>query len=452
MLAPHPVLTRRHFLHGVAGLAACLSLPGQARPADRPRSQPPPRPDRPAKKLAVVTTAYHYLSHAYHICGRFLYGYLRGGRMHYPDYAIAGMHVEQQRDNDLSRELARKHGFTLYPDVAGALTLGGAKLAVDGVLLIGEHGDYPYNAKGQKLYPRYELFRKVVDVFRSSGRSVPVFSDKHLSYDRRQAREMLDTARKLGFPLFAGSSLPVTWRRPELELPLGAPVREALVASRGELEIYGIHALEALQCMVERRAHKPEAPAREQPQQGVHAVTCLEGDAVWKAGDDGVWSWELLEHALGRSPSLNVGDVRDNCRQFAPPPGRPTFPRGPVAFVVEYRDGLRTTVLILNGHVDDTTFAARIGGEAKPVSTLFYLPPPPGAAFLQALTVKIEDFLATGKTPYPVERTLLTGGILDAVLESRVRDHRRLETPDLDVSYDPPRDSGFLRGDETNPA
>jgi hypothetical protein len=435
-------LSRRHFLHGLAGVAAGLSLPGSARPADLPRSQPPPRSDKPAKKLAVVTTAYHYLSHAYHICGRFLHGCLRHGRMHYPDFGIAGMHVEQVREGDLSRELSRKHGFTLYPDVAGALTLGGDRLAVDGVLLIGEHGDYPYNDKGQKLYPRYELFRTVTDVFRASGRSVPVFSDKHLSYDRKQAREMVETARKLGFPLFAGSSLPVTWRRPELELPLGAEIKDALVASRGELEIYGIHALESLQCMVERRT---------KGQQGVKAVTCLEGDAVWEAGDRGAWSWELLEHALGRSPSLNVGNVRDNCRQFVPPPGRPTFLRGPIAFVVEYRDGLRATVLILNGHVDDTTFASRVAGEAKPVSTLFYLPPPPGAAFLQALTVKIEDFLATGKTPYPIERTLLTGGILDAVLESRVKDHRRLETPDLDVSYDPPRDSGFLRGDETNP-
>jgi hypothetical protein len=440
------------FLHGVAGLAAGLSLSAAGRAADRPRSQPPPRPDRPPKKLAVVTTAYHYLSHAYHVCGRFLHGYLRDGRMHYPDFGIAGMHVEQLGDNDLSRELSRKHGFALYPDVAGALTLGGDRLAVDGVLLIGEHGDYPYNEKGQKLYPRHALFGKIVEVFRRSGRAVPVFSDKHLSYDRKQAREMYDTARRMGFPLMAGSSLPVTWRRPELELPLGAPVEDALVASRGELEIYGIHALEALQCMVERRAHEPEAPAREKAQQGVKAVTCLEGDAVWKAGDDGVWSWELLEHALGRSPSLNVGDVRDNCRQFLPPPGRPTFLKGPIAFVVEYRDGLRATVLILNGHVDDTTFAARLKGEKKPASTLFYLPPPPGAAFLQALAMKVEDFLTTGKPPAPVERTLLTGGILDAVLESRVREHRRLETPDLDVSYDPPRDSGFLRGDETNPA
>jgi hypothetical protein len=434
--------SRRTLLRAASGLVAGATLGGRGWADDFPRSKPPAPPDRPHKKLAVVTTAYHYLSHAYHICGRFLSGYLRDGRFHFPDYAIAGMHVEQVKEDDLSRELSRKHGFTLYPDVAGALTLGGDKLAVDGVLLIGEHGDYPYNARGQKLYPRYQLFQKVVEVFRRSGRCVPVFCDKHLYYDRKKAREMWETARKRGIPLFAGSSLPVTWRRPELELPLGAKVREALVASRGELEIYGIHALEALQCMVERRTRG---------QQGVRAVQCLQGDAVWKAGDQGLWSWELLEHALGRSPSFNVGDVRDNCRQFQPPKGRPTFPKGPVAFLVEYRDGLKAAVLNLNGHVDDTTFAARIGGEKKPVSTLFFLPPPPGAGFLQALTIKIEEFLASGKPPYPVERTLLTGAVLDVALESRARGQRRIEMPDLDVSYDPPKDSGFLRGEYRSP-
>src|SRR5207248_2613963 len=223
------------------------------------------------------------------------------------------------------REWSKKHGFPLYPDVAGALTLGGDRLAVDGVLLIGEHGDYPYNDKGQKLYPRYELFQKVVEVFKKSGRGVPVFNDKHLYYDRKKAREMAETARKVGFPLMAGSSLPVTWRRPELELPLGVRIDGALVASRGEMEIFGFHALESLQCMVERRAGGVSPRS-----QGVQAVTCLEGDAVWKAGDDGLWSWDLLEAALGRSPSLNVGDIRDNCRQFSPPPNRPTFSKGPL--------------------------------------------------------------------------------------------------------------------------
>jgi hypothetical protein len=386
----------------------------------------------------VVTTAYHYLSHAYHICGRFLNGYLRNGQFHFPDLAVAGMFVDQQREGDLSRELSAKHGFVMYPDVAGALTLGGGKLAVDGVLLIAEHGDYPYNDKGQKLYPRYELFQQIVQVFRRSGRSVPVFCDKHLSYDRSKARDMVQTARQMGFPLMAGSSLPVTWRRPELELPLGVTVREALVASRGELEIFGIHALEALQGMVERRTRR---------QQGTVAITCLEGDAVWRAADDGLWSWELLEAALRRSPSRNVGDIRENCRHFRPATGNLKFVISPVAFLVEYRDGLRATVLILNGHVDDTTIAVRVDTEAEPLSTLFYLPAPPGAAFLEALTVKIEQFIDSGRALYPVERTLLTSSMLDVALESRLRGQMRLETQDIDVSYVPPQDSGFLRAD-----
>jgi hypothetical protein len=392
------------------------------------------------KKLAVVTTAYYYLSHAYHVCGRFLYGYRQNGKKHKPEFDIAAMFVEQTKANDLSRELSKKHGFKLYPDIAAALTLGSDKLAVDGVLLIGEHGIYPYNAKGQKLYPRYEMFQRIVEVFEKSKSSVPVFCDKHLSYDRKRAGEMVETAKRIGFPLYAGSSLPITWRRPEVELPWGAAIEEAVVVSRGELEIYGIHALESLQCMVERRL---------KGQQGVKAVTCLEGEAVWKAGDNGVWSWNLVEHALSRSPSRNCGDMRENCRHYSQFPDRLPLFKGPTAFVIEYRDGFKATVLILNGHTDDTTFAARIKGEKKSVSTLFYLPAPPGAAFLEALTTHIEKFMHTGKPPYPIERTLLTGGILEYALESRLEKGKRLDTNDLAIDYEPPEDSGYMRGDYT---
>ena len=109
----------------------------------------------------------------------------------------------------------------LSPTIADALTLGTGKLAVDAVLLIAEHGDYPLNEKLQKLYPRGRFFREVLEVFRASGRGVPVFIDKHLSYSRAEARQMVDQARALKVPLMAGSSLPVTWRLPELEIPLG---------------------------------------------------------------------------------------------------------------------------------------------------------------------------------------------------------------------------------------
>ena len=351
-------------------------------------------------RVAALTTVYSYLSHAYHIVGRFIDGFpLHDGRgLHVPPFEIASLFIEQTpAPSDLGKAKAKRHGIRICPTIADALTLGTGKLAVDAVLLIAEHGDYPYNAKLQKFYPRGRFFRDVLDVFQASGRSVPVFIDKHLSFDRAEASEMVEQARHLNVPLMAGSSLPVTWRLPPLEIPLGRPFKEAIVASRGDLEIFGFHALETLQCMVERRDRHGKA-------QGVVAVTCLEGDAVWAAGDQGVWSWPLLHHALARSHTVNPGDIRQNTRDYVPPPapGRDALTklRHPVAFVVEYADGLRATVLILNGHVDDTTFAARLnaatGGDTI-VSTLTYLPAPPGASFFNPLVLRIEDFFRTGR-------------------------------------------------------
>jgi hypothetical protein len=442
--------TRRQFLE-VAGLsvsAAGLAKPASSQPATQEgASTAPPAGSRP--KIAALASVYTYLSHAYHIVGRFLDGFVvhDGQSLHKPAVDVASLFIEQTPDaTDLGRAKARKHGVRLSQTIADALTLGTCALAVDAVLLIAEHGDYPYNAKLQKLYPRGRFFRDVLDVFRASGRSVPIFIDKHLSYSRAEARQMVDDARSLGVPLMAGSSLPVTWRLPELEIPLGTTVNDAIVASRGDLEIFGFHSLETLQCMVERRDRggKP---------QGVAAVTCLEGDAVWEAGDRGHWSWSLLDSALGRSHTLNPGDIKQNTRDFRPqsPPGRDiqTKFRHPLAFLVEYVDGLKAAVLTLNGHVDDTTIAVRIrsaAGADSTVSTLMYLPAPPGANFFNPLVLRIEDFFRNRKALYPVERTLLTGGILDAALESRIRDHARIETPDLaSIDYQAPADSGFIR-------
>ncbi len=119
--------------------------------------------------------------------------------------------------------------------------------------MIGEHGRYPRNEKGQRLYPRYEFFQKIVEVFRRSGRSVPVFNDKHLSWNWAWAKEMVETARSFGFPLMAGSSLPVTWRLPAVEVPHGAAVSEIVCVGYGGLDSYDFHGLETLQCMAERR-------------------------------------------------------------------------------------------------------------------------------------------------------------------------------------------------------
>ena len=364
--------TRREFLEAAAAgvsLGVESAQRAAARPVDRPR-------------VAALTSVYFYLSHGYHIVGRFLDGFLVyqddpastsfPGVPHKPPFEIASLYIEQTpAATDLGRAKAMKHGVRLSPTIADALTLGTGKLAVDAVLLIAEHGDYPLNAKLQKLYPRGRYLREVLDVVRASGRAVPVFIDKHLSYSRAEGQQMVDQARALNVPLMAGSSLPVTWRLPALELPLGRTVKEVLVASRGNLEIFGFHALETLQCMAERRDLKGHT-------QGVRSVTYLEGDAVWRAGDQGLWSWELSHRALARSHTVNPGDVKQNTRDFAAPAVRDaaTIFNRPVAFVVDYADGLRGTALILNGHVDDTTVAVRLHDPAGAIRAATQSSPP----------------------------------------------------------------------------
>jgi hypothetical protein len=435
---------------GFSRLEPALSGPSLAVQADQ-SAQPNGRP-----KIAAIATTYYYLSHAYHIVGRFLDGFMifepGGKRVHHqPPFEVASLFIEQiQDDTDLGRAKAARHQVRLSPTIADALTLGTETLAVDAVLLIAEHGDYPLNDRLQKLYPRGRFFREILEVFKSSRRSVPVFIDKHLSYSRHEAQEMVDQARSRGVPLMAGSSLPVTWRLPPLEIPLGQPIRDILVASRGNLEIFGFHALETLQCMAERRDRRGRP-------QGVKAVTCLEGEAVWNAADEGIWSWELLDRALSRSHTVNPGDIKQNTRDFTPPPIRDvaTMARVPTAFVVEYQDGLRATALLLNGHVDDTTVAVKTvdqTGRESILSTLVYLPAPPGARFFDPLVLRIEEFFQSKSPPYPVDRTLLSGGILDAALQSRVENHRRIETPELAmIDYEAPADSGFIRLPLTDP-
>jgi hypothetical protein len=243
-------------------------------------------------RIAAIVTEYRKYSHAQHIVDRFLYGYGWNGRHHRPPMDVVSLYTDQVPEGDASRARAEEiPSLRIYPTVADALTLGGEKLAVDGVLLIGEHGNYPTNEKGQRLYPRYELFEQIVQVFRRSGRGVPVFNDKHLSWNWDWAQQMVDTARQMQFALMAGSSLPVARRIPPVEMPFGADVEEAICLALGSPDSYDFHALEALQSMVERRRGG---------ETGVVAVQALKDEAVWDALARGTWAkggWDarLLE-------------------------------------------------------------------------------------------------------------------------------------------------------------
>jgi hypothetical protein len=169
------------------------------------------------KRIAAIVTEYRDNSHADVIVGKYLDGYRQNGRPPKPRSRIVSLYTAQVPANDLSRERAQKHGVPIYPTIQEALTMGGARLAVDAVLLV-----------GQKLYPRFQLFVEITDVFRKTGSAVPLFNDKHLSYSWAKASRMVEISRELHFPMLAGSSVPVAWRKPQLETPLGARIRHAV--------------------------------------------------------------------------------------------------------------------------------------------------------------------------------------------------------------------------------
>jgi hypothetical protein len=388
------------------------------------------------KRIAVIATVYRYLSHAQHIGDRFLVGYPRDGTWHKPDMNVVSLYVDQKPEGDQSGARAKEFGFEVYPTIAQALRCGGDKLAVDAVLVIGEHGQYDRNEKGQVLYPRYDFVKQCVEVFEKDGVAVPVYNDKHLSYSFDKAKWMVDTSKRLKFPMLAGSSLPVTWRLPDIELPLNGEIESALVVGYGGADVMDFHGLEALQCMVERRKGG---------ETGVAAVQMIEGDAVWKAGEEGRYSRELLVSALSRSDSPQGQTVEDGRTQDLVAKGElPRLVKNPAAYFIEYRDGLKATLLMLNGAVKDFTFAARLKGGAT-ASTQFFLSPEPNVTYSQCLVRKIEELFETGKAPYPVERTLLVSGVLESCLTSRFEGQKRLPTPHLNVQYRAPQQSQHSR-------
>lgn len=381
-------------------------------------------------RIAAIVTEYRRWSHADVIVGKILEGYLHDGKS-FPRMRVVSMYVDQHPERDLSRELAKRHNFTIYDTIEGALTLSRNELAVDGVLSIGEHGRYPLNKRGQLLYPRRRFFEAICNVFARHKRSVPVFNDKHLSAEWVDARWIYDRARELNVPLLAGSSVPVTWRRPALRLPREAELVEAVQIGYGPFEGYGFHALEGLQCMAERRRGG---------ESGVRSVQCLQGEEMWRAMDRGVFSRELLDAALALVPAHAQGDIRKLTVSSA----------DAGVFLVDYRDNFKAAVVMPNGWIHEGdggafVFAGRIRGQDRPVATLFYLQQPDPFAHFAYLVRAIDAMMKSGRPPYPVERTLLTTGILDAVMTSKAEKNRHVDTPHLNIRYTP-TEWGFATG------
>lgn len=400
-------MTRRDAARlGLAGLAAPLF--GQGRTVT----------------VAAVVTEYRFWSHADVIVGRLLGGYSMNGVHRPPASRVVSLFTDQVPSNDMSRDLAARHGFRIYPTVHEALTLGKDTVGVDAVVFVGEHGNYPNNELGQKLYPRYELFNQILDVYEATGKVVPTFFDKHLSYSWAKAKAIYDRAARLKVPWFAGSSIPVTVRDPVLEFPIGTRLEEAVMLGYGDLDAYGFHTIETMQTMVERRAGG---------ESGVRRVEMIEGEAVWQWRDGaGAWSKPLFAAALDRCPRRPQGAIEQLARR-------------PALFVIDYNDGLRAVCYMLQGAVSNWAFAGRRQGASAIDSCRFGLAEPTRPLpHFDGLVYCIEQLFLTGKPMYPVERTLLSTGTLAFLFESK-RTGKAVETPELRIAYKAPEPSFFQR-------
>jgi hypothetical protein len=422
-MTPPAPLTRRSFLVSTVAAAALASVPLRAATA-------------PRKKIAMIGTMVRTLSHSQHFLDRLAMGYTWNGAWRRPEVDLVSLYIDQFPENDLAKGTAKRHNIPIFPSIAEALTMGTGKLAVDGVVIIGEHGRYPKNEKGQTLYPRYKFFKEVVKVFESSGRAVPVFNDKHLSTDWRECVEMVADSKRLKFPFQAGSSLPVTRRLPAIDMPYDTPLAESVCACYGGMDSYDFHGLEVAQCMSERRKGG---------EVGIQRVLALRGAAMWEHAAKREPTQRLLAAALTRSHNLPVKDG------YPTDPvtfdwARRNFPEG-WGYFIEHRDGFRTSLFMLPP-LRDMTYAGLNSATGEITSCLMYLPMPghgsTTADFFNPQIRYIEKMVMENRASYPIERTLLTSGMTMAGVESFHRGGP-VETPEMAVRYTAPKESLFWR-------
>jgi len=395
-------LTRRDCLNVAAATMASVAVPL------RILAKPPVA----VKSVAAVFTVYRSKSHTDVLIGKILEGWKQDGGAG-PALKLVSMYADQFPKDDLARNISKKFGVPLFDSIEKAVTVGGDRIPVDGVISIGEHGDYPTNERGQHLYPRRRFFEEISNTFEKFGRVVPVFSDKHLGPVWSDAKWMVDRAKKLKIPFMAGSSLPVSFRTPEIDVPMGCEIESAIGIGYSGLDVYGSHALECYQSLVERRRSA---------ERGVKWVQFLQGNAMWKAVDDGLVANDVLEAAFAVVPKVGKKTMRQD--------------ENAALILFEYTDGLRGAQFMFQC-ISRTAVALKLKGQRQPIATGFEERREPNHPHFAYLLKAIETMIHSGKPSYPVEHTLLTSGILDRAIASRAQDGVKLETPELAIAYKP---------------
>ena len=380
-------------------------------------------PNGPRPKVAVILTIMTVRSHAHVIMENFLYPYMFNGQKTDPGVDVVSFYVDQFPTGEMAKGIAKKYRIPIFDSINGAICLGGEKPVVDAVLSIGEHGDYPHDDLGRHQYPRKRFFDQIIAAIDKGDHGLPIFNDKHLSYRWDWTKEMYDVAREKKCPLMAGSSVPLAQRIPNLELPAGCQIDEALSIHGAGVESYDFHSLEVLQSMIENRRGG---------ETGVSTLQFLDSKDLQKKFESGEISRSLFDAAI------RTIDPKENLKfeQIMP---------SAHGILLRYKDGLKASCISIKqaGGIR-WPFSCRLKGGKEIQACRFYVGPWNNRNLFKALSHSIQTHFRQNSSPYPVERTLLTSGIVNTTMDSRHEGGKRLNTPHLEIAYQP-RDFKAMR-------
>ena len=363
---------------------------------------------RPLRKIAFLLEEFQIHSPSQQLLDRFLIGYPRDGKFH----QLAGVEVAaylppNNREANLERRANEFH-LVLKPSADAALA------DADAVVIV---------PRGGGPLADDTLLRTALE---RAPEGAACFVHGVLASSLEIARRQIQLAASRKISLLAGTPLAVTWRLPEIDLPLGTRLSEALIVVQGPALAAELNGLEGLLPLIERR---------KSGEAGVRRVRFLEGRNLWRAGDKKLWSWPLLAAAISRSDSPHGDPVKDGRTQDLVGLGLvPKLATEPCGWLLEHRDGLRSAILVLDGVVADFNFAVR-ARDGSIFSAQLFRPPPPGEHHFSRLAAVLEDFFQTGKPPWPVQRNLLIAGLLETFGRPATRFAERVETPELAIAY-----------------
>jgi hypothetical protein len=419
ILDVNPIFTRRQML-GITGMAGVTVLTSSTSFSQTAQNRP---------RIAVLVSYWGATrSHADWIVNKLIDGYWWDGEYAPSRVDVVSVYMHQHDSSLLGQKVAKTKGIPVFKSVGEALTLGGSDLSVDGVVIVAEHGEYATDLKGHWLLPRWWIYNQVVRVFEKSKRSVPVFNDKHLSYNWEDAKWMFDKSRELNFPLTGGSSIPIYYRKPEIEIEIDTPIKNSIVLGGTSDEGAIFHAIDVLQAFVERRKGG---------ESGVKSVQSIRGPETWIWVERNPWAFKLLD-AVAKKFDFKSGHFQQALQTNM--------------CVIEYNDGTMAAVIGAQGV--GWTYAGEIEGQIEPtiISMLGWAGPFDQYHASNAQPHWITEMMVTKKEPFNAERLLLSTGITNYYMESNWEGSsysavgRRIETPELNIKYQSTRGAQFSKG------